>query len=475
MTVYRIWPSGAGGDLGPNLSQDDASPYTMGMQFVVTASCTVTAIYFWRAPQRFDGSPTQPSDAFVTQCGVFDADTHLLLSAAETFAVPGATTGWIKTTLATPIALDNAHVYKVAIYGNPTGYSADSNYWSSGPGSAGITNGILHAQSGAEVGAGAQDTFNTSATPMQYPTGAFNSGNYWIDVEVDDGSGGTTQNVTPVGIASATASGTPTIVVGPVSVTPSAIASTETFGALSVDPGPVAVTPSGIASAQALGIPSIARGPATVSPDGITSSETFGTTRVLTGVRTVTPVGIGSAETFGTPALVPQPVTVTPTGINSGEWFGYPCIEGGTQPDVPEAFADAEGVLKTWLISGDSLVGAGNPIPAGIHLVRLRSPYTAAWAQLSIVGGDDDWLPDSASHRARVSASIYGPTRLATNIAAVAYANMLRRIPSERPFVDGTGRQLVAVAAITGPLYIPDGDDERYLVDADIYLIPAPC
>jgi len=136
------------------------------------------------------------------------------------------------------------------------------------------------------------------------------------------------------------------------------------------------------------------------------------------------------------------------------------------------AFVDAEGIVKDWLTSLSDLVGVGNPIPQGIHLIRLRSPYTSAWAQLSVVGGDDDWIPDGGAHRARVSASIYGATRLGANTAAVAYANALRRIPITRPVVDGV--RLATVAAMTGPLYIPDGDDERYLVDADVYLIPTP-
>lgn len=475
MTVYRVWPSTD----GPTLYQDDASPYSMGMQFRVTAVCTLTAIYFWRAPNRpgsLGGGPTQPSDAFATQCGLWDADTHAAIGTAETFAAPGAATGWIRQQLVTPIALDTTHVYRAAIFGNPPNYSATSHYFDGGgPGDPSFDVGIIHVYNNADAvgGSGGQDSFHSGGSVMVYPDNDFNAANYWLDIEVTTGAA--SQNVTPSGITSGEASGTPTIVVGAVTVSPSAIASAETFGTLSVAPGPVAVAPVGIATGQAVGTPSVARGPATVTPTGITSAEAFGTAHVLTGVRTVTPDGIASVEAFGSPSLVPGPVTVTPTGISSGEWFGYPCVEGGTPPDVPEAFTDAEGVLKTWLVSRDSLVGPGNPLPAGVHLVRLRSPYTAAWALLSSVGGDDDWLPDSASHRARLSASVYGPTRLAANTAAVAYANTLRRIPSERPFVDGTGRQLVAVAAITGPLYIPDGDDERYLVDADIYLVPAPC
>lgn len=181
MTIHRVWPS----TNGPTQSADDSSAYTMGMQFVVTANCMITAIYFWRAPKRWDGSDTQLGDPFITQCGIFDADTHLLVLPAESFFDPGSATGWRKRILDTPIPVDTTHVYKVAVFGAPTGYAASPNFWDLGDGAAGITSGILHAQSGAEVGANVQDTFNTSATPMQYPTGAFNAGNYWIDVEVE--------------------------------------------------------------------------------------------------------------------------------------------------------------------------------------------------------------------------------------------------------------------------------------------------
>jgi len=128
--TYRIWPSTD----GPLSYEDDASPYTMGMQFRVTADCALTAIYFWRAPNRpgsLGGGPTQSGDHFVTQCGLFDADTHTLVVPAETFDDPGAAVGWIRQQLDTPITLDTTHVYRVAVYGNWPGYSATRYYWPS--------------------------------------------------------------------------------------------------------------------------------------------------------------------------------------------------------------------------------------------------------------------------------------------------------------------------------------------------------
>lgn len=450
MAVYRIWPT----TNGPTNNQDDGSAYTMGMQFRVTApGCTLTAIYFWRSPFRHDGNPTASSDAFATACGLYDADVpNPLIAPAESITHPGTTTGWIKHTLATPIALDSTKIYRAAIFGDPPYYSATTHYWDTGAGSAGLDVGPIHVynDAGAGPGGGGQDSFHAT-TPMTYPEGAFNASNYWIDIEVDDGAGPAPQNVTPTGISS-----------------------TEAFGTPSVARGPVVVVPVGIASAQALGTPSVARGAVAVTPSGIVSAETFGTPTVARGPATVTPSGIASAQAFGNPSLSTGAVVVTPVGIASAEVFGAAHVVGGDAPVSPDAFVDAEGILKLWLVGLESLTGAGNPLPDGVHLVRLRAPYTAAWALLSVVGGDDDWIPDAPSHRARISASVYGPTRLAANTAAVAYANTLRQIPRTRPMIDGTGRQLVNVASISGPLYIPDGEDERYLVDADVYITPNP-
>ena len=192
--TYRIWPSTD----GPLSYEDDASPYTMGMQFRVTADCALTAIYFWRAPNRpgsLGGGPTQSGDHFVTQCGLFDADTHTLVVPAETFDDPGAAVGWIRQQLDTPITLDTTHVYRVAVYGNWPGYSATRYYWAEhdasnfdlpGPGYGGITSEpiFVYDNDGAIGGLGGQDSFHSSITPMTYPDNDFNAANYWIDIEV---------------------------------------------------------------------------------------------------------------------------------------------------------------------------------------------------------------------------------------------------------------------------------------------------
>lgn len=181
-SVNRLWPA----TNGPGSNAGDTSTYTMGMRFVLSSAATLTAVYWWRAT-----STSVPP----TLCGVFNDDTGVLVASAETFADPGLATGWIKQTLATPVSLSSGQAYKVAVYGVALGYSATANYWDTGAGAAGITTGIITAPNNAD--SGGQDTFNTSATPMQHPTSSFNAGNYWIDLEVTtSGATNYTQTIT---------------------------------------------------------------------------------------------------------------------------------------------------------------------------------------------------------------------------------------------------------------------------------------
>lgn len=134
------------------------------------------------------------------------------------------------------------------------------------------------------------------------------------------------------------------------------------------------------------------------------------------------------------------------------------------------SFIDSEGVLKEWVnsLSGPGgLVGEGNPLALGAHLRRLRSPFRGAYALLSVVGTPVPLVEERATAQARISASIYGVTKENAGRAAVAYANALTTVPVLKPVA--LGAQIHTVDAITGPVYLGDIDEERYLVDADVY------
>ncbi len=141
------------------------------------------------------------------------------------------------------------------------------------------------------------------------------------------------------------------------------------------------------------------------------------------------------------------------------------------------AFVDAEAVIRAWINTRTAtLVGAGLPLPLGCHLNRLRSPQAGAYCLLERIGGYDD-RGDAPIDTARVSFQVYASTKQAAALAATALANELRTAldGSQTPVVvDGATRRILAVDSITGPSFYPDGDEDRYVVDALILVTPGP-
>lgn len=179
MTMYTLF----GQPASPATLTNDSADYTMGVQFSVSASgCTLTAIWFWSAP----GAGALPdSIALYAVAGASLVHTE----AASWSGAAGS--GWVRAAFASPPSLTSGTSYKACIFEN-TGnffYAGTSHYWDTGSGSGGITNGPLSApaNSGAD---GGQDTFTNSST-LSYPSGSFNSANYWVDPEV-------TTSATPV-------------------------------------------------------------------------------------------------------------------------------------------------------------------------------------------------------------------------------------------------------------------------------------
>jgi hypothetical protein len=135
------------------------------------------------------------------------------------------------------------------------------------------------------------------------------------------------------------------------------------------------------------------------------------------------------------------------------------------------AYLPAETLIVAWINAQGWLVGAGNPLPLGAIRAnrRRRSPGQGAYAAISLIASSRD--PSEAPiHAAVLSASVYGMTDENAEAAAVAYANLLDQTDGQ-PVNLGTATLLIA-DSITGPLYSPDGDEHRYLVDATCHLTP---
>lgn len=135
------------------------------------------------------------------------------------------------------------------------------------------------------------------------------------------------------------------------------------------------------------------------------------------------------------------------------------------------AFVDPEAAVRDW-VNGltATLVGEGKPLAKGAYLHELRGAATVCYALLSIVGGGTANGAESPDHRARVSASVYGPTKESATTAAVGYANALLALNGTAVAMTGATCLVCDPDSITGPLWSPDRVGPRLLVDADFVL-----
>ena len=174
----------------------------------------------------------------------------------------------------------------------------------------------------------------------------------------------TSVGVAPGGIASAEAWGTGAVNVGAVDVAPGGIASAEAWGGATVVAGAVDVAPSGIPSAEAWGSPTLDAGAASVELTGIPSAEAFGDAAVAPGAVDVTPGGIPSAEAFGATAVTVAGQDVTPAGIPSAEAWGASTVTAGDVAIATTGIPSAETWGTGTLTRGDVTVAAGGILSA---------------------------------------------------------------------------------------------------------------
>lgn len=165
---------------GPANATADDSPYTMGLEFDVSDPVWLVAIEFWQAA---GGSP---SDA-IRQALLFevidDASGNPVDLGDNDFEVP--VQGWNTFTPAIAPLLDPAEVYRACVFHPEGRYSAEANFFSSGAGADPIIEGPLRIMDADLATGGDQCSFIQNATP-QFPTTAFNSTFYWINIIVTD-------------------------------------------------------------------------------------------------------------------------------------------------------------------------------------------------------------------------------------------------------------------------------------------------
>ncbi|MFI6228631.1 hypothetical protein ACIBCR_15120 [Micromonospora echinospora] len=135
-------------------------------------------------------------------------------------------------------------------------------------------------------------------------------------------------------------------------------------------------------------------------------------------------------------------------------------------------YVDAEAAVAAWINSlTDTLVGVNNPLAKGAHLHDLHGAAKVCYVKLALLPGSVALGVEDPDHRARVSASVYGPTKESATRAALAYANALLTLDGRPQPMGGSVTGLVVDPdSITGPYWSPDQAGPRLVCDADFYL-----
>lgn len=179
-----------------------------------------------------------------------------------------------------------------------------------------------------------------------------------------------------LGIASAEAAGSPTVVPGPTSMGMQGIASGELFGAVT---HAIRYYAGGIASGEALGGPSLT-GRVTVQALGVSSSELVGGPSFVPGGTSMALLGIASGEAVGGPTPAPGAVAVLLLGVASAEALGRPTHSASVS--VPTLGIASGEVLGAPALSWSQVLGALG-IASGEVLGR---PSFATAVSLALLG-----------------------------------------------------------------------------------------
>lgn len=158
----------------------------VGTEFTIDRTCWAVGFTFRRPDNTAQAAPTAK---LFNQSNNNGASTVWSSVASATFGTLSANAGWKTVMLATPVRLAyNAtsyrNRYRVSI--RATRYCQTASYWTTGPGSAGLTSGPMTAPSRANAFLNAQSS-SGGATIDDAPTTASSSGqNWWADILISD-------------------------------------------------------------------------------------------------------------------------------------------------------------------------------------------------------------------------------------------------------------------------------------------------
>ncbi|MDQ0923338.1 hypothetical protein QF038_001846 [Pseudarthrobacter sp. W1I19] len=250
------------------------------------------------------------------------------------------------------------------------------------------------------------------------------------------------QSISPTGIPSTAAIGSPAVSPGAVDISAAAIGASASFGTPTVSPGPVAITVTGIASTALMGSPAVSPGPVNISASGNGSALSLGSPTLSPGAVSVPPTGVASTAAVGAPTLSPGSVAISTTGVASGSAVGTPVLTPGASDVSPT------GVASTVTIGSPTLSpGAASASPAGVgSTASIGSPSLSSAATLQPTSIDSTAALGSPTLTS--SASLI-PSGIASTLSlgspTVALVDSLVVTPSG----------IVSTAAIGSPTLVP--------------------
>lgn len=343
MTTYTLFNQAQTGEYN-----FDTNAYTLTVEFNVNQSnLQLTGLWWYSAPTM----TILPSTiALYTTSGTLVASNSSpswLVSVGGGAASAGS--GWCYAAFSSPVALVNGTKYWAAIFrgsGTPF-YSVTRNYWTTGLGASGITNGPLNApnQNSSVVG---QSPFYAGSS-LHAPNQQYQSGNYYVDVNVVTTAGTppavVTNAASSVTLSSATLNGT---------VNPESLATTYQFNYGTTTAYGTSTTPG---SAGSGGSPVSENAPIsglltnTVYHYQIQATNSAGTT-------------FGADQTFTTLAA---PLSITTTSLGNGvTGTAYSQTLTATGGITPYTWSISSGSLPGWAgLAASTGVISGTPNAIG--------------------------------------------------------------------------------------------------------------
>lgn len=136
-------------------------------------------------------------------------------------------------------------------------------------------------------------------------------------------------------------------------------------------------------------------------------------------------------------------------------------------------YADSVAAVAAWLNSRTAtLVGNGNPLQKGAHFKYLEGAAGATYALLEEGASFHSQSAESPDMMAQLSAQVFGGTRQAATLAAVALAEELSTGLAGTPAA-APGALLLIADDIQGPTWAPVADFPRLIVGFTVWLRPA--